>query len=383
MLSRSTLVMHRTLVFPGEEKRSLLSNPTMSVNFVSVRIRSGKGSTRASNDNIMEKAITNLINLKQVCALMLKPYAPVEGSYRKIAKLRPWSLLLTGNQETLQAEDRCGETIRKLSRHLPKNHQHVKIARQLGKGADGRFIFDRDGKTEEASAQDFHGGFEKIAEQALSQRARQRAHDITSLELDAILHIQHFLINSTILTCLRCTLLQKNIAAEMSTNCDSTRLHSLPATSPCTWMNHLLIPTFLCWDSTTAGPCASLTCSMNGKIMKNTPSSVTHLTFLPGLRLPEKQIRGLKFLKPEQIFKISGFEPLRVCEKLQELYQSEGRLDIIPLGPKLMLLGATRFYFSLNEKERNNVRILYDFPQSTTGATSGVLKHYLFPCSGS
>lgn len=88
-------------------------------------------------------------------------------------------------------------------------------------------------------------------------------------------------------------------------------------------------------------------------------------------------------LKPEQIFAISGFEPLSVCEKLNELYRSKGRLDIIPVGPKLMLLCATRFYFSLDEKERNNVRILYDFPQSTAGVTSGVGNHYLFNCNGS
>lgn len=124
---------------------------------------------------------------------MLEQYDPVEEeSYRKIAESHPWSLLLTGNQETLKAEPRCGKTIEKLSRYLPTNHQHVKIARQLDKGADGRFIFDRDGKTEEASAQDFHGGFEKIVEQPLSQRPVNVLMDITSLELDAILHIQHF-----------------------------------------------------------------------------------------------------------------------------------------------------------------------------------------------
>ena len=102
-----------------------------------------------------------------------------------------------------------------------------------------------------------------------------------------------------------------------------------------------------------------------------------------GVEKARKANSWIEVLKPEQVFAISGFEPLRVCEKLNELYQYKGRLDIIPLGPKLMLLCVTQFYFSLDEKERNNVRILYDFPQSTVGATSGIDKHYLFHCSRS
>lgn len=77
---------------------------------------------------------------------MLKRYAPVEQSYREIAGLRPWNLLLTGSRETLEAEPRCGEPIKKISPHLSEKHQHIKITRQLDKGDDGRFILDKDGK---------------------------------------------------------------------------------------------------------------------------------------------------------------------------------------------------------------------------------------------
>ncbi len=314
---------------------------------------------------------------------MLEPYDPVEQSYQRVAELHPWSLLLTGNQETLQAEDRCGGTIRKLSRHLPANHQHVKIARQRDRGADGRFIFDRDGKTEEASAQDFHGGFEKIAEQALSQRPVNVLMDITSLELDAILHIQHFF-----------------------NQFDNINLYAL-YTSPNEYrdrddyklrLNEIAQPPgyiSLRMDESSSYPHVFLLGFDNGRALRffdlfdewkdhEKYAIISDPPYVPaGVKTAREANSWIEILKPEQIFKISGFEPLRVCEKLRELYQSEGRLDIIPLGPKLMLLGATRFYFSLNEKERNNVRILYDFPQSTMGATSGVLKHYLFPCSGS
>ena len=314
---------------------------------------------------------------------MLEPYDPVEQSYQRVAELHPWSLLLTGNQETLQAEDRCGETIRKLSRYLPTNHQHVKIARQRDRGADGRFIFDRDGKTEEASAQDFHGGFEKIAEQALSQRPVNVLMDITSLELDAILHIQHFFNQFDNINLSALYTSPKEYRGR-----DEYKLRLNEIAQPPGYIS-------LHMDESSSYLHVFMLGFDNGRALRffdlfdewkdhEKYAIISDPPYVPaGVETAREANSWIEILKPEQIFKISGFEPLRVCEKLRELYQSEGRLDIIPLGPKLMLLGATRFYFSLNEKERNNVRILYDFPQSTMGATSGVLKHYLFPCSGS
>ena len=314
---------------------------------------------------------------------MLEPYDPVEQSYRKIVEFRPWNLLLTGNQKTLQVEDRCGKTIGELSRHLSANHQHVRIARQPDKGANGRFIFERDGKTEEASAQDFHGGFGKIAEQALSKSPVNVLMDITSLELDAILHIQHFF-----------NQFKNNI-----------KLYAL-YTSPKEYhgrddyklrLNEIAQPPgyiSLRMDESSSYPHVFLLGFDNGRALRfldlfddwkdhEKYAIISDPPYFPnGNKVAREANSWIEELMPEQIFPISGFEPLKVCEKLRELYQLKRRLDIIPLGPKLMLLGATRFYFSLDEEERNNVRILYDFPQSTTGTTSGVLRHYLFPCSG-
>lgn len=333
----------------------------------------------------MEEAIINLTNLKQICVLMLEQYDPVEQSYRKIAELHPWSLLLTGNQETLQAEDRCGETIGKLSRHLPTNHQHVKIARQSDRGADGRFIFERDGETKkEASAQDFHGGFGKIVEQLLSQRPVNVLMDITSLELDAILHIQHFFNQFDNVQ----NLYAMYTSPQKYVDRDNYKLRLNEIAQPPGYIS-------LRMDESSSYAHVFMLGFDNGRALRffdlfddwkdhekyaiiSDPPYVSD-----GAETAKQANSWIEDLEPEQIFTISGFEPLKVYEKLQELYQLKRRLDIIPLGPKPMLLDATRFYFSLNEQERNNVRILYDFPQFTTGATSGIDKHYLFPCSGS
>lgn len=314
---------------------------------------------------------------------MLEPYDPVEESYRKIAEFHPWSLLLTGNQETLQAEDRCGKTIGKLSRHLPTNHQHVRIAREPDRGSDGKFIFDRDEEKKAVSAQDFHGGFEKIAEQALSQRPVNVLMDITSLELDTILHIQHFFNQFN----------NQNLYALYTSpkkyhGRDDYKLRLNEIAQPPGYIS-------LRMDEPSSYPHVFLLGFDKGRALRfldlfddwkdhETYAIISDPPYVSDGAETAKQANSwIEDLEPEQIFPISGFEPLKVCEKLQELYQSKRRLDIIPLGPKLMLLGATRFYFSLAEEERNNVRILYDFPQSTTGTTSGVRRHYLFQCSGS
>ena len=333
----------------------------------------------------MEEATTNLTNLKQICVLMLEQYDPVEESYRKIAELHPWSLLLTGNQKTLQAEDRCGKTIRKLSHYLPANHQHVKIARQSDRGADGRFIFERDGETKkEASAQDFHGGFGKIVKQPLSQSPVNVLMDITSLELDAILHIQHFFNQFDNVQ----NLYALYTSPKKYVDRDNYKLRLNEIAQPPGYIS-------LRMDESSSYPHVFMLGFDNGRALRffdlfddwkdhEIYAIISDPPYVPDGAETAKQANSwIEGLEPEQIFPISGFEPLEVCEKLQELYQLKRRLDIIPLGPKLMLLCATRFYFSLNEEERNNVRILYDFPQSTTRATSGVVKHYLFQCSGS
>lgn len=309
---------------------------------------------------------------------MLEPYAPVKQSYEKIANLCPWDLLLTGNQETLDAEDRCGEPIKKISQHLSKEHQHVRITRQRDMGADGRFILDNGEKTKTASAQDFHERFEEITK-------RMPAYvliDITSLELDAILHLQHFFDQSDNIQHLFA--LYTSPQEYRGRNEYKLRLNEIA--QPPGYIS-------LRMDESASYPHVFILGFDKGRALRffelfddwkdnEKYAIITEPSYvLDGNRKVREANPWINDLRTEQIFSIPGFEPLRVYEKLQELYQEEKRLDIIPLGPKLMLLGATHFYFSLGEEERNNVRILYDFPQSSTETTSGIDKHYLLDCN--
>ena len=208
--------------------------------------------------------------------------------------------------------------------------------------------------------------------------------DITSLELDAILHIQHFFNQFSNVQ----NLYALYTSPKKYVDRDNYKLR----------LNEIAqLPGYISlrMDESSSYPHVFMLGFDNGRALRffdlfddwkdhEKYAIIIDPPYFPGGDKVAREANSwIEELMPEQIFTISGNEPLKVCEKLRELYQLKRRLDIIPLGPKLMLLGATRFYFSLAEEERNNVRILYDFPQSTTGATSGIDKHHLFPCSGS
>lgn len=313
--------------------------------------------------------------------MILETYASGEISYQKIAFFRRWNLLLTGNQETLRAEDRCGITIERISGHLTTEYQHLKITRQPDKGADGRFIIEHGEDTNETSAQNFYTSLEKTVN-LNSQQSLNVLMDITSLELDAILHLQHFFNQQDNVQ----NLFALYTSPQEYQGRDEYRLRLNEIAQPPGYISlHL--------DEKSSYPHVFILGFDTGRALRffdqfdewkdnEKYAIIVAPSYVPdGNKKAQDANPWINELAPDHIISIPGFEPLKVFEKLQELYQQEKRLDIIPLGPKLMLLGATRFYFSLDEEERNNVRILYDFPQSSAGITSGVDKHYLFDCN--
>ena len=86
-------------------------------------------------------------------------------------------------------------------------------------------------------------------------------------------------------------------------------------------------------------------------------------------QIEEKNIHRLP---AHDVYKIKDF----FCRQREEA----GMLDIVPLGPKPMLLGTLLFYLGLNEDERANVRFLYDYPTPKKNCTTGIEKGYLFDC---
>lgn len=72
----------------------------------------------------------------------------------------------------------------------------------------------------------------------------------------------------------------------------------------------------------------------------------------------------------------------RISQFFHEQFQQYELLDIVPQGPKPMLLGFLLFYLRLSEAERARIRILYDFPIPRPGCTEGISHGYLYDCNG-
>ena len=83
---------------------------------------------------------------------------------------------------------------------------------------------------------------------------------------------------------------------------------------------------------------------------------------------------------PTNVHRIEAAKPEMMRQFLIGELAEKGLLDIVPLGPKPMLLGVLFFYLGLAEKDRERVRILFDFPTPKAGCTVGVSKGFLFNC---
>ena len=88
---------------------------------------------------------------------------------------------------------------------------------------------------------------------------------------------------------------------------------------------------------------------------------------------------------PEHIHHLDARVPGKVQAFLNQRLEESQWLDIVPLGPKPMLLGVLWFYFGLSERDRTRVRLLYDFAEQRARRCGGVQTiHFwdfsLLPC---
>jgi len=101
----------------------------------------------------------------------------------------------------------------------------------------------------------------------------------------------------------------------------------------------------------------------------------------------ERGPRISQWSKPRQppgyvTLRSAAADPFAVKAFLQRRLQSGAVLDILPFGPKPMVLGALLFYFSLPETDRERVRFLYDFPEYHQDHTTGVGRCFRYDLTG-
>jgi len=82
------------------------------------------------------------------------------------------------------------------------------------------------------------------------------------------------------------------------------------------------------------------------------------------------------------VHRVSASDPFAVKAFLQARFQSGVVFDILPFGPKPMVLGALLFYFALPPEDRERVRFLYDFPEYCTDHTTGVGRCFCYDLTG-
>lgn len=84
---------------------------------------------------------------------------------------------------------------------------------------------------------------------------------------------------------------------------------------------------------------------------------------------------------PSHIHRLDARIPGQVQAFLKQRHEETQWLDIVPLGPKPMLLGVLLFYFSLSAQDRARVRLLYDFSEQRARRCNGVQMVHFWDCS--
>lgn len=90
----------------------------------------------------------------------------------------------------------------------------------------------------------------------------------------------------------------------------------------------------------------------------------------------------LAVLPPANIHSMPAHLADSVRQFFCEQFERYHLLDIVPLGPRPMLLGFLLFYLRLSEAQQARIRILYDFPKPRAGCTKGISHGYLYDCNG-
>lgn len=84
---------------------------------------------------------------------------------------------------------------------------------------------------------------------------------------------------------------------------------------------------------------------------------------------------------PDHIHALDAGAPEQVKAFLRQQLETAHWLDIVPLGPKPMLLGVLAFYFELTDTERARVRLLYDFSEQRQPRCDGISRIHAWDCT--
>ena len=306
---------------------------------------------------------------------MTKTYTPIESSYQNIAELQAWNLVVHGGERSLKVEQRGRLTMAGLGKRLP-------TTTFLGVHRENKdnIVLEQAKARKTISVLSFTPNFQAfLAEHKIT--TSYVLLDITTLEMDVMLHLLHFFHN---------TEHQSLHALYAAPNTYTKVYRSIPRVGqigqPPGYVSlrvdddidypHIVIVGF---DGGRARWFFDSYSRWNKAYRYALIGDPAHMD--DGTNKARKANEWIDDIPPSNLLLVNSLEPEETKNALVDLYSRYGRLDIIPLGPKSMVLGMVLFYFSLPEAERNNIRILYDFPYALRSRTSGIGDIYLIDCS--
>ena len=307
---------------------------------------------------------------------MMNIYKPDSSSYKDIAESQHWSLVIHGGSYGLNLEQRSEQPLAKLRKALP-------TASFLGARREdedfARIILEYKNSTETIFARSFSLAFQYFLKQC-AINSKCVLLDISSLELDLILHLLNYFHRFS----------DGELYALYAAPKDYEKIHepeprigqinqppgyvSLRLRQSGSYPHVIIIGFdkdralwfFEAYSRWQLKDCYALI---------GDPAHVKD-----GMEIASAANVWTKDIPKANVLRCHSLDPAATRNILKGLYDRYGRLDIVPLGPKPMVLGMVQFYFSLPEEERNNIRILYDFPRGHRRRTKGIDKLYLINC---
>ena len=299
---------------------------------------------------------------------------PDESSYKEIARYRDWNLIIHGGSRALRVEQRSKLPLAELNKALPATSFLGAYQKDFV-----QVVIDHKHSKRNIFARGFSPDFQTFL-QKNKINCNTVLLDISSLEVDLILHLLNFFHRSgtSELHALYADpqkyrkihkpeprigqINQPPGYVSLRLDDDSSHPHVIIAgfdKDRALWF-------FDAYSRWQLQDCYALI---------GEPAHVKY-----GTEIASAANKWIKDIPKNNVKRGNSLNPAATRKILKGLYDRHGRLDIVPLGPKPMVLGMVQFYFSLPEEERNNVRILYDFPRARSSRTKGIETLYLINC---
>jgi len=104
--------------------------------------------------------------------------------------------------------------------------------------------------------------------------------------------------------------------------------------------------------------------------------------FNNGVEIAESANPWIKHIPQKNVHRVDARYPDNIRQFFIDRFNTDSVFDVVPQGPKPMLLGFLLFYLSLKPADQMRIRILYDFPSPREGCTEGIAHGYWYNCNG-